>query len=813
MSAGSTGTGSVGTGTVGTGAPRIVSSSPSRVAITASSVVDIVVVVVLSVLAVIGFEPAFGHYGFLIAGIGGLVIGAAVALLCTLLRLSVLTTVAVGLASYFLFGTPLTMPAQALYGVLPSVDSLSGLVFGAVFGWSDAVTLQAPVQAPPYIAVIPFFASWLVALVTVLLALRWLPRKPRTALRSSVLLIGPAALFLAAILLGTGEAYYAGVRGVVFAAGAIVWLGWRRARTGGLAVSKDGGLKRRKIVGTAVVVLGAVVVGTLLGTLVSPPAASRYVLRQEVTPPFDPLNYPSPLAGFREYTKDLQKTDLFTVDGVKSGELIRLATMDSYNGIVWSVAGPDTRTDGSGTFQLLGRDIPRPPLFTPGAQSTATITIQKYDDVWLPALGYVTTLDFDSYTGTDPTTTVRVNTTTGTTAVTSGVGPGMKYTIGVTAQKALSDKALANVPPARITMPPVTNVPDVVSAKAEEYAGSATSAIQKLRNIERSLKTIGYLSHGRASDPVPSRAGEGADRMTDLFTKQPMVGDQEQYASAFALMARHLGYPARVVMGFKPTQAKGTSRASVTGDDVTAWVEVAFDKVGWVPFFPTPDKTDAPKDQTTKPKLQPQPQVRQPPRTNPKTDELLTPVKTKDSNPPAKKPAFEIPAWAYALAGVIGLPLLLYFVPLLIIASFKRRRRRRRRRAGPGDRQAAGSWDELTDAYAELGFSLPVPATRLQTADALEKQSEGQGLALPEQGLRPLAGRVDEAVFAAADVEHSRVEALWSETAEIVALATSRAGWLRRRIASFRYHRRQNSAAKSTRRNARRDAALATTEP
>ncbi|MEO8907113.1 MAG: transglutaminase-like domain-containing protein, partial [Microbacteriaceae bacterium] len=406
-------------------------------------------------------------------------------------------------------------------------------------------------------------------------------------------------------------------------------------------------------------------------------------------------------------------------------------------------------------------------------------------------LGFISTLDFKKFSGTDPASTLRVNTTTGTAAVTSGVGAGLTYTIGVTAQKNYSDKALAHVPPARITMPPVTNVPDVVSAKAEEYAGSATTVIQKLRNIERSLKTIGYLSHGRASDPVPSRAGEGADRMTDLLTKQPMVGDQEQYASVFALMARHLGYPARVVMGFAPASSTPRSEETITGNDVTAWVEVAFDKVGWVPFFPTPDKTDAPKDQTTKPKLQPQPQVRQPPRTNPKADELLTPVKTKDTNPPHKKAVFEIPTWAYALAGAIGIPLLLYFVPLAIIAMLKRRRRRRRRHTGTGDRKAAGAWDELADAYAELGFSVPVAATRLQSAASLEEQSEQQGLATPASGLRPLAGRVDEAVFAAADVEEARVEGLWSETADAVAAANAGTGWLRRRIASFRYHQRQ----------------------
>src|SRR5690606_37402102 len=94
------------------------------------------------------------------------------------------------------------------------------------------------------------------------------------------------------------------------------------------------------------------------------------------------------------------------------------------------------------------------------------------------------------------------------------------------------------------------------------------------------LASTGFLSHGRASDTVASRAGHGADRISALLERNQMVGAQEQYASAFALMARSFGYPARVVMGFAPEVFEGTA-AEVTGDDVTAWVEVAFDDVGW----------------------------------------------------------------------------------------------------------------------------------------------------------------------------------------------------------------------------------------
>jgi hypothetical protein len=770
-------------------------------AISRTTWVDLGVLTALSVISVLGFEPAFGPYNYLLAGLGGLLVGTLAVVGSYLFRLGVVTTVIVAIAAYLVFGSALTMPAQSIAGVVPTGTSLAGLLQGAVFGWGDIVTLTTPVEAPAYIAVVPYFATWLVAVVSVSLTCRWLPTRKRTVGRAGLLLIPAVVLYLAGILIGTNQAYYAGVRGVAFAGIALVWLGWRRRSTGGVSVTTDSAARRRKLVGVAIVVLGAIAIGVVGGVLFAPAPASRFVLRQEVTPPFDPLQYPSPLAGFRNYTKKLAKTDLFTVSGLQDGQKIRLATMDSYDGQVWSMASPATQTSDSGGFQLLGRDIPAPPLAgTKSSTSTLTFDVEGYKDIWLPDALSPTTLDFDKYTGTDPASTVRINTVTGTAAVTSGVSKGLDYTVGVTTPSIPNDKALATVPTANLQLPPVTNVPDVVAAKATEYAGTAKTAIQQLRNIERSLKTIGYLSHGLASDPVPSVAGEGADRMTALFTAQPMVGDQEQYASAFALMARSLHYPVRVVMGFAPKVAKGDKTVTVTGKDVTAWDEVAFKGVGWVPFYPTPTKTDAPQDQTTKPKIEPQPQVRQPPTTNQKQDQVLTPVKISNKNPPDKKAGFSLPGWAYVVAGVVGIPLLAYFVPFLVIAAVKRRRRNRRRSSGPPDARAAGSWDELADRYGELGLEIPVRSTRSQVASAIESQGAEQGLALPEGGLRPLAVAVDTAVFGGADVSEQMIDRVWADGDAATATSLESAGWLRRRIASFRLRRHRAAKARSGRR-------------
>ncbi|TFD55279.1 transglutaminase domain-containing protein [Cryobacterium frigoriphilum] len=798
--------------------------------------IDVAVIGVLCLLGILGLETSFGDYNFLLAGLGGLLVGTAVAIVGYRLRLGVLTAVLAGVLAYFALGTPFTMPAQGLFVVLPSLESTAGLALGAVFGWADIVTLGTPVEAPYYMPVLPYFAAWLVALVSTMLASRWLPGRRRTVWRASLLLIGPVLLYLAGILMGTDEAYYAALRGVAFAVIALVWIGWRRSRGSVAASAADlpngspvrvgtdgvgtdgvgtgrvgtGRLLRRKVLGTATLVVGAVLVGSLAGAALTPPSDARFVLRDEIEPPFDPLQFASPLAGFRMYTKTLADTPLFTVQGLESGDLLRLASMDSYDGKLWNVAGSGGPSGSggpgdSGSFRLVGRSIPEPVLATSVQNAEVSITATGYSDVWLPGIGYPHTVDFDDADSRALAENLRYNSSSGTAVFTSGVEEGYEYTIAAALQQTYRDEDLENVPVAQLTLPTVQNIPDVVVAKADEFVGTTETPIDQLRAIEQALKTQGFLSHGLASDGAPSRAGHGADRIDELFTRSQMLGDQEQYASAMALMARSLNYPARVVMGFAPEVPEGADSVEITGTNVTAWVEVAFEGIGWIPFFPTPDQTDVPQDQTPKPKTEPQPQVRQPPRADNEADDLLTAVEIDDSTEDEQDRDFELPAWAWAVIFGAGIPLLAFFGPLLVIAALKARRRRRRRNRGAGDLRVAGAWEELTDGYGELGFDVPTRSSRRQVAEQLEAQqleAQQREAQQPDTAQQPsslvtLARSVDRAVFNGQPVDDAAVTRHWSEALASLGAVRASAGWARRLIARFRI--RSTRSPRSTR--------------
>jgi transglutaminase-like putative cysteine protease len=69
------------------------------------------------------------------------------------------------------------------------------------------------------------------------------------------------------------------------------------------------------------------------------------------------------------------------------------------------------------------------------------------------------------------------------------------------------------------------------------------------------------------------------------------VGYCEQFAAAFAVMARTLGIPSRVAVGFTPGGMQPNGWHLVAGVDSHAWPEIWFDGIGWIAFEPTPGRT------------------------------------------------------------------------------------------------------------------------------------------------------------------------------------------------------------------------------
>jgi transglutaminase-like putative cysteine protease len=123
-----------------------------------------------------------------------------------------------------------------------------------------------------------------------------------------------------------------------------------------------------------------------------------------------------------------------------------------------------------------------------------------------------------------------------------------------------------------------------IAALARRVTADAASDAERARAIESWLRRSGRY------DDQPPELGP-ADRRSpiEVFLLGEVTGHCEYFASAMVVLARSLGLPARLVNGF----AGGSHNAiggfvELTNSDAHAWVEVHFEKAGWVRYDPTP---------------------------------------------------------------------------------------------------------------------------------------------------------------------------------------------------------------------------------
>lgn len=145
---------------------------------------------------------------------------------------------------------------------------------------------------------------------------------------------------------------------------------------------------------------------------------------------------------------------------------------------------------------------------------------------------------------------------------------------------------------------PFRAVPEIDPSIAETArevvdAADATSPYSQALALQRSF-TGGDFTYSEDAPVEGGYDGSGADIVATFL--EVRAGYCVHFASAMTLMARTLGIPARIAVGFQP----GTENPDVPGeyavssDDLHAWPELHFDGIGWVRFEPTPSRGETP---------------------------------------------------------------------------------------------------------------------------------------------------------------------------------------------------------------------------
>lgn len=727
---------------------------------TVQRVVAILVPVVLIVLGIAPLHEVYLTPVLWVTVAGAALLGTVLATAGAQRRWPTLTVLAFALPTFFLSGA-LAAPSTAIGGVLPTLTTWQLMGRGVITVWKQVLTIAPPLGSSGVLLLLPYLLVFFGSLIAVTISLR--------AKRWSLSLLAPLVVAVISILFGTRLTVAPGVIGVLAAGISIMWVAWRAGR-----------LEAHRVIAVPLV-LGLVAIGGTATAFLATPDNPRLVLRDFVDPPPDPHDYTSPLASFRRYVDTLAEETLLTASGLPAGtQRVRLATMDSYDGHVWGITGSGAA--GSGTFARPGERLVTE--ISPGAAGV-DITIEGYTGVWLPTVGASEDVDFTGSRAEDLTRSFYFNRTTdtGLVALTMRSGDGYRLVADPAADvvadpDAAPPESMMQLPASRVQMPETSGVPDVIASLASQWSAGANGDYERVSMIATALHTYGYYSDGLEGD-APSRPGHGAARLVGMLDSDQMTGNAEQYAATLALMVRELGLPARVVMGFDVSQASADGGVvTITGADVTAWVEVPFEGQGWLPFFPTPDEDQIPQVQDPQPQDRPEPQVLQPPEP-PQEPPVVPPLDRGDAPAEQENPDEDDAAERILLyVAVIGIPLLVLLSPFLVIAALKARRWRRRRSSGSPDDRIAGGWAELSDRVLDLGVPTTSGATRREAAQTYDTELVGAGTLA-------LARRADQGVFAPEPPSQPEIDAYWADVATAVRHAASAVPWRRRIGARF----------------------------
>ncbi|UGQ09030.1 transglutaminaseTgpA domain-containing protein [Yinghuangia sp. ASG 101] len=611
---------------------------------------------------------------------------------------------------------------EAVGGVLPTPSLARELGRALVDAPPSLLGVILPAPAEPRLLVLVFATVWAVGYAGAELALRTggraLPVLPAVVPLAGVPLLGIGGKPPTTPVLGAA----------VVAAGAVI-----------LVRSPAGPERAARLLLGVPLAAGAALAAVLTSAVL--PGASRQAvdLRGHVgRPPSVEVEGLSPLDRISAWLRDPDRP-MFSVAAPDAApdQLWRLTVFDRYDGVAWR---PVRNLEPSGGH-------------VPGAaETTATtrrlaqdITLHRLPGPWLPAAERPTDVDLADHDR------IAVDRGSGVVADEADFTEGTRYTV-------VSDVPVYD--PESVQFAPTADAPGDIALPALDAAGGEIAALAALRDLaqrategsgfpyQQALRLAEWLRANHTFDPdaVP---GHGY-RNLQFFLEAGKTGTSEQFAAAFAVLARTLNLPARVVVGFRsPPAVDGV--VHVRAGDVLAWAEVRFAGVGWVPFFPTPAQGQAthvvPPPPPSAPEETP-PDEAAASEQHPEQDraDLDARIRDEERASAAQSAARDGDGSSWWIWLTAACAAIAAAVPSVTRGA--RALRRGRRRSGPPDRRILGAWAQAEEQLRRLGM----PSAEAMTAHDVAAY-----------GRRRLGDRAGEALHVLAGIHN---ELLYGEPAD-----------------------------------------------
>lgn len=371
---------------------------------------------------------------------------------------------------------------------------------------------------------------------------------------------------------------------------------------------------------------------------------------------------------------------------------LRLATLSEFDGRVWETDRSDTLSLSQGFGSLTAPED----LET----RSTSIRMQDVAGYWLPVPYPATTV----FGLDDSWRTMPVNRTL-ISAVSSARDQDYTITsliVEPTLEEMRADRA-GGGPVLSSTRSLPDDLPESIAELAREVTADASSDYDRLIALQSFFR-----SQFRYSLDAPVEQGfdgSGAEAVGQFL--EVRSGYCVHFAAAFALMARSLDMPSRIVVGFLPGTPTGERRGeetlyTVKSDQLHAWPEVHFEGWGWIAFEPTaslgsPTQFSSGAEREAEEGATPSAEATAPEATT-------GPLDIDRENPDAGDPGEDAGTASAPLVPILGILLALAVIALAPAAARLVRRGMRIARASRGD--AGAAWTELEDTLLDLGFPL-----------------------------------------------------------------------------------------------------------
>ena len=655
---------------------------------------------------------------------------------------------------------------------IPTGDTWSAMQADLDEAWSLYQDVVAPTPAVPGFVAASCLALWVVAYIGDWAAFRlWVPFE-------ATLPAGTLFLFVALLGESAGRGW-----SVALYAGALIGflLLHRMARQDGsshwVADRRVAGNRSLLIAGSGLGVM-AVVAGSVLWPAV-PGARSPGVFDPTEIGRNDGRVEISPLVDLRSRLVEQAAVEVFRVQSPVASYW-RLTSLENFNGRTWSMSGSFGKADG---------DLPESiPVTVEGQEFEQSITIANLSAVWLPSAYEPRAIDIDG-------TTVRYDEDSATLIVDDDLtsSDGLTYRVTSSSPRITAEDltGTADEIPNDIR-DEYLGLPDDFSPRvrhlAEEIVGNKATPAAQARALQDYLRPFDY-----SLDAQPKHS----DNPLEDFLFENKVGYCEQFAGAFAAMARSVGIPARVAVGFTPGQLAPDLDDTyiVRGEYAHAWPEVFIADAGWVPYEPTPnrgipnatsytgvDEQQAEAGNASGFELTPTtastesiPTLPTDPSQDPRNpDDEVFSGQAPDTGSSSEHTGLDVVADVVLVICWIYVGLVLLWVVLFPIALLVRRSRRRARAASPLE-QVEVAWAESAEAAGIVGFQERPSDTHVERALQM-------GALVPEAAdpALTMAARVEVGIYSPGGADPEDATVAWEAAERVQTALRAQTTWRER---------------------------------